>query len=81
MNRLTTIVVATLAALSIAAPASAAPSALPPNMIQAASFTVETTSIVAQPVAADQFDIHPGWKLVVPKPRTQKEKACPDTGT
>ncbi len=62
-----------------ATPATTAPaSALPPGMIQAAQFTVETKSITAAPVPATQFDIPPGWKLVVPPPaKAPKEFTCP----
>lgn len=62
-----------------ATPATTAPaSALPPGMIQAAQFTVETKSITAAPVPATQFDIPPGWKLVVPPPaKAPKEFSCP----
>jgi hypothetical protein len=50
-------------------------------MIQAAQFTVETTSIAAGPVPATQFDIPPGWKLVPPKEqRAPKEFSCPKSG-
>jgi hypothetical protein len=53
-------------------------SALPPGMMQAAEFTTETKSITAGPVPAAQFDIPPGWKLVVvPSPKAQKEFTCP----
>jgi hypothetical protein len=50
---------------------------LPPGMIQAAEFTMETKSITAGPVPATQFDIPPGWKLVVPSAKAQKEFTCP----
>jgi hypothetical protein len=62
-------------------PATTAPtSALPPGMIQAAQFTVETKSITAAPVPATQFDIPPGWKLIVPPPaKAPKEFSCPKT--
>jgi hypothetical protein len=67
------------------APAAAAPAdnGLPPGLIQAAAFTVETTSIVEAPVPATQFDIPADWKLVVPKPQAEKEKefTCPKAGT
>jgi hypothetical protein len=50
---------------------------LAPGMIQAAEFTVETKSITTGPVPATQFDIPPGWKLVVPPAKAQKEFTCP----
>ncbi|HTD11461.1 MAG TPA: hypothetical protein VK676_05265 [Steroidobacteraceae bacterium] len=53
------------------------PSALPPGMMQAAEFTMETKAITAGPVPAAQFDIPPGWKLVVPSAKAQKEFTCP----
>jgi hypothetical protein len=52
-------------------------STLAPGMIQAAEFTVETKSITTGPVPATQFDIPPGWKLVVPPAKAQKEFTCP----
>jgi hypothetical protein len=64
------------AAAGTTAPASPA-AALPPGMIQAAEFTMETKSITAGPVPAAQFDIPPGWKLVVPSAKAQKEFTCP----
>ena len=67
---------------SAPAPAPAAPegSGVPANMVQAASFTVETTSITVGPVPAGQFDIPAGWKLVAPKPQEEKEFTCPQGG-
>jgi hypothetical protein len=68
-------------------PAATAPAAasggstLPPGMIQAASFGMETTSIQVQSVSASQFDIPAGFKLIVPKPATEKEFSCPKSGT
>ncbi|HLY51377.1 MAG TPA: hypothetical protein VKQ31_00065 [Steroidobacteraceae bacterium] len=63
------------------APAAApADNGAPAGMVQAASFTVETTSIAVAPVPATQFDIPPGWKLVVPKPHEEKEFTCPQGG-
>jgi hypothetical protein len=53
------------------------PSALPPGMMQAAEFTMETKAITAGPVPPAQFDIPPGWKLVVPSAKAQKEFTCP----
>lgn len=68
------------AAETASSPAPGAAGALPPGMIQAAQFTVETTSIAAGPVPATQFDIPAGWKLVIPKERAQKEFSCPKSG-
>ena len=61
------------------APAAAAPdsSALPPGMVQAAQFSVETTSITNAAVPAGDFDIPPGWRLVTPKEHPAKEFSCP----
>jgi hypothetical protein len=56
-------------------------STLPPGMIQAASFGMETTSIQVQPVPASEFDIPAGFKLIVPKPASEKEFSCPKSGT
>jgi len=50
-------------------------------MIQAASFGMETTSIQVQPVPASVFDIPAGFKLIVPKPASEKEFSCPKSGT
>jgi hypothetical protein len=60
-------------------PAATTPvSPLPIGMIQAAQFTVETQSITQGPVPATEFDIPPGWKLLVPPPaKAQKEFTCP----
>ena len=68
---------------SAPAPAAAAPAASggSANMVQAASFTVETTSIAIGPVPTSQFDIPAGWKLVVPKPQEEKEFTCPQGGS
>jgi hypothetical protein len=66
------------------APAATAtpPSAsLPPGMLQAAQFTVETTSISAGPVPGTQFDVPADYKLVAPKERAAKEFSCPKTGS
>jgi hypothetical protein len=59
--------------------APATPSSLPPGMVQAAEFSVETKSISAGPVPPAQFEIPPGWKLVIPKERPEKEFSCPRT--
>ena len=52
-------------------------SALPPGLIQAASITMETTSINPGTVPASQFDIPAGWKLYQPPPGKQHEFTCP----
>jgi hypothetical protein len=60
------------------APAS---TALPPDMVQAAQFTVETTSITYAPIPPAQFDIPAGWKLISPPAKAPaKEFTCPKTG-
>jgi hypothetical protein len=51
----------------------------PPNMVQFAMITIETISITAAPIAADQFEIPAGWKLITPKARQEKEFSCPAT--
>ncbi len=48
-----------------------------PNMVQAAEFTVETTSVTPGPIAPAQFEIPAGWKLMTPEARTAKEFSCP----
>jgi hypothetical protein len=59
------------------APAAATDSP-PPNMVQVAQVSVETTSIDAGPIPAEQFEIPAGWKLVAPKTRPEaKEFSCP----
>jgi hypothetical protein len=67
-----------------AAPAPEAPAAAdtPPNMMQLAQVSVETTSITAAPIPAEQFDIPAGWKLVTPKAAKgeAKEFTCPKSG-
>jgi hypothetical protein len=68
-----------------AAPPPAAPAVAtdaPPNMMQFAQFSVETTSISAAPIPAEQFDVPAGWKLVTPKAAKgeAKEFSCPKTG-
>jgi hypothetical protein len=41
---------------------------------------METTSISAAPIPADQFEIPAGWKLITPKARPEgKEVSCPTT--
>ncbi len=62
-------------------PAPAAPDAIPAGMVQAAQFTIETTSIATGVVAASQFDIPPGWQRVTEKQRATKEFTCPKNGT
>jgi hypothetical protein len=51
----------------------------PPNMVQFAMITIETTSITAAPIAADQFEVPAGWKLITPKVKSEKEFSCPTT--
>jgi hypothetical protein len=63
-----------------AAPVAAPAADTPPNMVQFATITVETTSITATAIAADQFEIPAGWKLLTPKARPEgKEFSCPTT--
>jgi hypothetical protein len=62
------------------APAAPADTGLGAGMVQAASFTVETTSIASAAVPATQFDVPAGWKLVVPKEHAEKEFTCPGAG-
>jgi hypothetical protein len=63
-----------------AAPAAAPAADTPPNMVQFATITIETTSITATPIPADQFEIPAGWKLLTPKARPEgKEFSCPTT--
>jgi len=68
-----------------AAPAAGGAGSAPatPGMVQAAQITVETTSITSGAVPASQFDIPPGWQLVVPKPNAAKEQefSCPNAGS
>ena len=60
--------------------AAATPAAdTPPNMVQFAMITIETTSITTTPIAADQFEVPAGWKLITPKAHTEKEFSCPAT--
>ncbi|MBS0580083.1 MAG: hypothetical protein JSR36_12580 [Proteobacteria bacterium] len=61
---------------STAAPA-APPAEVPANMVQFASITLETTAITSGPVAADQFEVPAGYKLVTPKKAEEKEFNCP----
>jgi hypothetical protein len=68
-----------------APPPPAAPAAAvadtPPNMMQFAQISVETTSIAAAPIPAEQFDIPAGWKLIAPKAKADaREFSCPKTG-
>ena len=60
------------------APAAATPAAAP-NMVRAVAFSVETTAITTDAVAADKFEIPAGWKLVTPKQRPEKEFSCPSS--
>jgi hypothetical protein len=58
--------------------AAASDSSLAPGMIQAAQFTIETTSITPGPVPATQFEIPANWKLApAPKEKAPKEFTCP----
>jgi len=61
------------------APAAATPAAAP-NMVRVVAFSVETTAITTDAVAADKFEIPAGWKLVTPKQRPEKEFSCPTSG-
>jgi hypothetical protein len=62
------------------APAATPAADTPPNMVQFAMITIETTSITATAIAADQFEIPAGWKLITPKARSEdKEFSCPTT--
>jgi hypothetical protein len=63
---------------SSAAPAPPAAD-MPANMVQFASITLETTAITSGPIAADQFEIPAGYKLVTPKKGEAKEFSCPTT--
>jgi hypothetical protein len=67
---------------SAAPPPAAAAADTPPNMMQIAQVSVETTSISAAPIPAEQFDIPSGWKLVTPKAAKgeAKEFSCPKSG-
>jgi len=59
--------------------ANAAPAS---NMLQAVEMTIETTSITTGPIAASQFDIPAGWKLLAPQSsKPGKEFSCPNPGT
>jgi hypothetical protein len=65
---------------SAAAPPTPATDSPPPNVVQVAQVSVETTSIDAGPIPAEQFEIPAGWKLVVPKAKPEaKEFSCPAT--
>ena len=62
------------------APAATPATNVPPNMAQLAVITMETTSISAAPIPAEQFEIPAGWKLITPKARPEgKEVSCPTT--
>jgi len=58
---------------------AASSTALPAGMVQAASISIETTSISVGPVAASQFEIPADWKQLIPKPHETKEFSCPKT--
>jgi hypothetical protein len=65
---------------SASAPAATPAAETPPNMVQLAVITMETTSISAAPIPAEQFEIPAGWKLITPKARPEaKEVSCPTT--
>jgi hypothetical protein len=66
-----------------AAPAGAAPdNGLGPGMVQAAAISIETTAITPGPVAAGEFEIPAGYKLVTPQPaKASREFSCPQSGT
>jgi hypothetical protein len=69
------------AATNTGATSSAAGGSLPPGIVQAAQFTMETTSINAAAVPPAQFDIPAGWKLIPPPPqKAPKEFSCPKAG-
>ena len=60
--------------------AAATPAAdIPPNMVQFATITIETISITATAIPADQFEVPAGWKLITPKAKAEKEFSCPAT--
>lgn len=66
------------AAAAPASNASAAEGTLGPGMVQAAQFSLETTSITPGPVPAAQFEVPADWKLVPPpKQKAPKEFSCP----
>lgn len=65
-----------------AAPAAAPVPEAPPNMVQIAQVSVETTSISAAAIPAEQFEVPAGWKLVTPKQKAApKEFSCPNPGS
>jgi hypothetical protein len=66
---------------SSASATDAAASPLPPGMIQAASFSTETTAITQGSIPASQFEIPAGWKLVQPPPAKEREFSCPKSGS
>lgn len=51
--------------------------------LQMATFTIETTAINTDPVAADRFEVPADWKKAVPKAAAKgnDEFTCPKTGT
>jgi hypothetical protein len=69
------------------APAAAAPAAAPDTglgagMFQAAAISIETTAITPGPVAASEFEIPAGYKLVAPEPaKASREFTCPQPGS
>jgi hypothetical protein len=70
-------------AAAAAAPAGAAPdNGLGPGMVQAAAISIETTAITPGPVAASEFEIPAGYKLIAPQPaKASREFSCPQSGT
>jgi hypothetical protein len=64
---------------SASTPATTPTADTPPNMVQFAMISVETISISATPIPADQFEIPAGWKLIKPKATQEKEFSCPAT--
>jgi hypothetical protein len=71
------------------APAAAAPAAaaaadtgLGPGLVQVAAISIETTAITPGAVAASEFEIPAGYKLVAPEPaKASKEFTCPQPGS
>jgi len=61
-----------------ATPAAPTP-ATPPDMHEVAEVSSVTNSISAGSIAADQFEVPAGWKLVTPKDKAAPELTCPGT--
>src|SRR5579862_3756907 len=59
-----------------------APAGPPSDKVRMVAMTTETTSISTSSIAADQFEIPPGWQLQVPKAQQAKEQqfTCPVGG-